>query len=86
MDRPTAPSSVPSDVVVKPVTLVGSASRHTSGCVLLSTEGGRFELVGGLAVEALKHPKVSVLAMPQPTMTSSCEATVVVVRSVTAIS
>jgi hypothetical protein len=84
--HPLPPPKEPSDLI-KPVTLTGSASRHPSGCILFkTTDRGTFDLVGDGAAQALQHPKVTVMAMPQPNATSACDVAVMAVRSVTPIS
>jgi hypothetical protein len=86
MTSPLPPPKEPSDLI-KPVTLTGSASRHSSGCILFTTiDRGTFDLVGDGAADALLHPKVTVMAMPQPTATSACDLPVMAVRSVTPVS
>ena len=45
-----------------------------------------FDLVGDGAADTLLHPKVTVVAMPQPTATSACDLPVMAVRSVTPVS
>jgi hypothetical protein len=84
--HPLPPPKEPSDLI-KPLTLTGSASRHASGCILFTTvDRGTFDLVGDGAADALLHPKVTVVAMPQPNATSACDLPVMAVRSVTPVS
>jgi hypothetical protein len=84
--HPLPPPKEPSDLI-KPVTLTGSASRHPSGCILFkTTDRGTFDLVGDGAAQTLQHPKVTVVAMPQPNATSACDVAVMAVRSVTPVS
>jgi hypothetical protein len=64
-----------------------AASRHPSGCILFTTtDRGTFDLVGDGAAQALLHPKVTVVAMPQPNPTSACDVAVMAVRPVTPVS
>lgn len=84
LQPPTAPPLGPSDQI-KPLTLTGSAARQANGCILLSTPTVKVELVGALAADALAHAKVSVVVMPKPTATSSCDVAVVSVQSVTPV-
>jgi hypothetical protein len=69
------------------LTLTGTAARHAeTGCILLSTTGGQFDLVGPLAASALAHPRVTVVAMPHPEVSSPCDVVTMEVQSVVAAS
>ena len=70
-----------------PLTLTGAATRHAAtGCILLATTGGQFDLVGPLAPSALAHPRVKIVAMPHPEISSPCDVVTMEVQSVVAVS
>jgi hypothetical protein len=71
ISRPTGPPTTPSDAISKR-TLVGSATRHAAGCVLLTTDTGVWELTGDAAPDALQHPRVRVTGMPRPDVAPVC--------------
>jgi hypothetical protein len=86
MTQPVPPPKNPSDSL-SPLSLTGSAANHApTGCILLTTSGGTFELVGPLAASALAHPRVQVVAMPHPEIESPCGVTTMEVQSVVATS
>jgi hypothetical protein len=71
MGRPTGPPTTPSNAISKR-TLVGSASRHAAGCVLLTTDTGVWELTGAAAPDALLHARVRVTGTPRPDVAPAC--------------
>lgn len=84
LGRPTAPPTAPSDAI-KVRTLLGSASRHALGCVLLTTDTGVWELMGDAAPEALVHARVRVTGTPRPDVAPTCvDVPVLLVRAVVA--
>jgi hypothetical protein len=86
MAQPPRSPKTPTDALY-PLTLTGVASRHAeSGCILLATTGGQYDLVGPLAASALAHPRVKVVAMPHPEITSPCDVVTMEVQSVVAVS
>ena len=86
MKQPAPPPKSPSDFL-SPLSLTGAAAKHApTGCVLLTTTGGVVELVGPLAPSALAHPRVTVVAMPHPEISSPCDVVTMEVQSVVAAS
>jgi hypothetical protein len=71
MGPPAGPPTTPSDAISKR-TLVGSASRHSAGCVLLTTDTGVWELTGDAAPDALAHARVRVTGTPRPDVAPAC--------------
>ena len=86
MPQPPPSPKTPTDALF-PLTLTGAATRHAeTGCILLSTTGGQVELVGPLAASTLSHPRVKVVAMPHPEISSPCDVVTMEVQSVVAVS
>jgi len=86
MKQPVPAPKTPSDSF-SPLSLTGAAAKHApTGCILLSTTGGQVELVGPLAASTLSHPRVKVVAMPHPEISSPCDVVTMEVQSVVAIS
>jgi hypothetical protein len=86
MAQPPRTQKTPSDALY-PLTLTGAAARHSAtGCILLTTSGGQFDLVGPLAASALDHPRVKVVAMPHPEISSPCDVVTMEVQSVAVVS